>query len=190
MILAIFLAAASAKTTEFQQSEKGQKFENFNEDPQQYREKMEQIQRQAENQRQESHGYEFSYSVDDPLTGDNKHQEETKVNGNVKGQYSWIDADGFRQIVDYHADEHKGFNSESRKEPVNGHRYQRVHIATPYVATPLYTIDTIVAPYYARAHHNNYNTNKNNQQAHNNARSESEVKFSGPNASYQYRNQF
>ncbi|CAK1602728.1 unnamed protein product [Parnassius mnemosyne] len=46
----------------------------------------------------------FSYDVADPATGDYKHQEETRVGRTVKGQYSFLEADGTTRIVDYTAD--------------------------------------------------------------------------------------
>lgn len=38
--------------------------------------------------------YDYSYIVQDNLTGDNKQQEESRRGGRVRGQYSLIDADG------------------------------------------------------------------------------------------------
>lgn len=36
----------------------------------------------------------YSYGVSDPHTGDNKHAEETLVNGVVHGSYSLTEPDG------------------------------------------------------------------------------------------------
>lgn len=90
----------------------------------------------------DSIGYDFSYSVHDPNTGDVKSQEESRRNGNVRGQYSWVDADGIRQIVEYQADDRNGFNSEHRREPAVRPR-PASHVLVP---APLYTIDTVIAP--------------------------------------------
>lgn len=46
-----------------------------------------------------------------------KDQHETRVGGNVRGQYSLLEADGTRRIVDYSADPHTGFNAVVRKDP-------------------------------------------------------------------------
>ncbi|XP_055550554.1 probable serine/threonine-protein kinase fhkB [Wyeomyia smithii] len=93
-------------------------------------------------------GYDFSYSVQDPITGDYKSQEESRRNGNVRGQYSWIDANGIRQIVEYRADDRNGFNSEHRREPAARPKLSRVLKVIP---APLYTVDTVIAPVYTSA---------------------------------------
>ncbi|XP_052758598.1 larval/pupal rigid cuticle protein 66-like [Galleria mellonella] len=59
----------------------------------------------------------FAYDVADPNTGDYKSQVETRVGGNVQGQYSLLDADGTRRTVDYAADDVNGFNAVVRKDP-------------------------------------------------------------------------
>ncbi|XP_058057450.1 zinc finger CCCH domain-containing protein 13-like isoform X1 [Anopheles bellator] len=98
---------------------------------------------------EEQIGYDFSYSVHDPVTGDQKSQEESRRNGHVRGQYSWVDADGIRQIVDYRADDRTGFNAQQRSEPVNRPRLNRVLKLVPAQSVkPLYTIDTVLAPAY------------------------------------------
>ncbi|KAJ8729163.1 hypothetical protein PYW08_000744 [Mythimna loreyi] len=58
----------------------------------------------------------FSYDVADPNTGDYKSQVETRVGGNVAGQYSLLDADGTKRTVDYTADDVNGFNAVVRKD--------------------------------------------------------------------------
>ncbi|KAF9415123.1 hypothetical protein HW555_007157 [Spodoptera exigua] len=60
----------------------------------------------------------FAYDVADPNTGDFKSQVETRVGGNVAGQYSLLDADGTKRTVDYTADDVNGFNAVVRKDPV------------------------------------------------------------------------
>ncbi|OWR47571.1 cuticular protein RR-2 motif 59 precursor [Danaus plexippus plexippus] len=59
----------------------------------------------------------FAYDVADPYTGDFKSQVETRVGGNVRGQYSLLDADGTKRTVDYAADDLSGFNAVVRKDP-------------------------------------------------------------------------
>lgn len=54
------------------------------------------------------------------MTGDAKNQQETRSGDVVQGQYSLIEPDGTRRIVDYTADPHNGFNAVVRREPV-GH---------------------------------------------------------------------
>ncbi|XP_073951613.1 uncharacterized protein [Choristoneura fumiferana] len=55
--------------------------------------------------------YEYSYSVADGHTGDNKSQHETRDGDVVKGSYSFAEADGSIRTVDYTADAHNGFNA-------------------------------------------------------------------------------
>jgi hypothetical protein len=63
--------------------------------------------------------YEFKYDVHDEYTGDIKSQSETAVNGAIKGQYSLIDSDGYKRIVDYTADDVHGFQANVRREPTS-----------------------------------------------------------------------
>lgn len=60
----------------------------------------------------------FAYDVADPLSGDYKSQVESRVGGVVRGQYSLVDPDGTKRIVDYTADDVNGFNAVVRKEPL------------------------------------------------------------------------
>ena len=60
--------------------------------------------------------YSFTYSVNDASTGDVKSQSETRNGDVVTGQYSFIEADGTRRIVDYTASDANGFNAVVRKE--------------------------------------------------------------------------
>lgn len=68
-------------------------------------------------QHQPAH-YDFAYQVHDLHTGDIKQQYETRQGDLVQGQYSLVDADGFRRIVDYTSDAHTGFNAVVRREPL------------------------------------------------------------------------
>ena len=76
--------------------------------------------------------YEFNYDVHDPHTGDIKQQHEVAKDGAISGEYSLIDADGYRRIVSYTADDHHGFVANVRREPVEGHKIVKV-------AQPTYT---------------------------------------------------
>lgn len=62
--------------------------------------------------------YSYSYGVEDPYTGDSKSQVETRDGDVVKGQYSLLDSDGTRRIVDYTADPVNGFKAVVSKTPV------------------------------------------------------------------------
>ncbi|CAH1374393.1 unnamed protein product [Tenebrio molitor] len=71
--------------------------------------------------------YTFAYDVKDSLTGDFKNQVESRNGGVVRGQYSLIDPDGTKRIVDYYADPVHGFNAVVRKAPI-------VRVVPPVVA--------------------------------------------------------
>lgn len=60
--------------------------------------------------------YSYGYDVQDQLTGDSKNHQETRDGDVVRGQYSLLEADGTRRIVDYTADPINGFNAIVRKE--------------------------------------------------------------------------
>ena len=62
--------------------------------------------------------YSYNYAVNDPSTGDSKSQSETRDGDVVTGQYSLVEADGTRRVVDYTADDVHGFNAQVRKEPL------------------------------------------------------------------------
>ncbi|XP_049693367.2 larval cuticle protein A2B-like [Helicoverpa armigera] len=62
--------------------------------------------------------YNFGYNVADSLTGDYKSQTEQRNGDLVQGQYSLVDSDGTRRVVDYTADSVNGFNAVVRKEPL------------------------------------------------------------------------
>lgn len=55
--------------------------------------------------------YEFEYSVSDKKTGDHKHHHETRDGDRVRGEYSLVETDGSLRKVQYHADDHNGFNA-------------------------------------------------------------------------------
>jgi Insect cuticle protein len=60
--------------------------------------------------------YSYSYAVNDASTGDSKSQSESRQGDVVTGQYSLLEADGTRRVVDYTADPINGFNAVVRKE--------------------------------------------------------------------------
>ncbi|XP_037912985.1 larval cuticle protein A3A-like isoform X3 [Hermetia illucens] len=62
--------------------------------------------------------YNFAYDVQDALTGDSKSQVESRDGDVVHGQYSLIDADGHKRIVDYTADPVNGFNAVVQRQPL------------------------------------------------------------------------
>jgi hypothetical protein len=59
--------------------------------------------------------YSFNYGVNDPHTGDIKHQYEERDGDVVKGEYSLVEPDGSVRIVEYTADDHNGFNAVVKK---------------------------------------------------------------------------
>ncbi|GBP44258.1 Pupal cuticle protein Edg-84A [Eumeta japonica] len=66
--------------------------------------------------------YQFEYSVQDPDSGDMKQQHESRDGDAVRGQYSFIQPDGTRRIVEYTADKVRGFNAVVRYEAQPGLR--------------------------------------------------------------------
>ncbi|XP_049303344.1 larval cuticle protein A2B-like [Bactrocera dorsalis] len=62
--------------------------------------------------------YKFSYGVDDKLTGDSKSQVEERDGDLVRGEYSLIDADGYKRTVQYTSDPLNGFNAVVNREPL------------------------------------------------------------------------
>uniref|UniRef100_UPI0038B3499F chitin-binding domain-containing protein n=1 Tax=Staphylococcus aureus TaxID=1280 RepID=UPI0038B3499F len=48
--------------------------------------------------------YSFAYDVQDAITGDSKSQVESRSGDIVQGQYSLVEPDGTRRVVDYTAD--------------------------------------------------------------------------------------
>ncbi|KAJ6632613.1 Cuticle protein [Pseudolycoriella hygida] len=83
--------------------------------------------------------YSYSYGVNDPETGDNKHAEETLQDGVVHGSYSLTEPDGTIRRVAYTADKVNGFNAVVEK-----------HGTATYVK-PLKYVAPTVAKYVAPA---------------------------------------
>lgn len=86
--------------------------------------------------------YNFAYDVSDAHTGDIKSQTETRDGDFVRGQYTLVEPDGTRRIVDYTADEHNGFNAVVSKE---GH--PTATIAPRLPAAEAYTAYRPAGPY-------------------------------------------
>ncbi|XP_022920479.1 cuticle protein 7-like [Onthophagus taurus] len=55
--------------------------------------------------------YHYDYAVHDLHTHDIKSQWETRDGDKVKGEYTLLEADGSKRVVQYTADNHNGFNA-------------------------------------------------------------------------------
>lgn len=62
--------------------------------------------------------YKYSYDVQDAVSGDSKNQIEERDGDVVRGEYSLIDADGYKRTVQYTADPINGFNAVVNREPL------------------------------------------------------------------------
>jgi len=91
--------------------------------------------------------YNFAYDVSDAYTGDFKTQTEVRDGDYVKGQYTVVEPDGTRRIVDYTADEENGFNAVVSKE---GHPTAAAPAYRPAPAAPAYR-PAAAAPAYRPA---------------------------------------
>ncbi|XP_073820009.1 larval cuticle protein A2B-like [Musca autumnalis] len=105
--------------------------------------------------------YKYSYDVQDAVSGDNKSQFEERDGDVVRGQYSLIDADGYKRTVQYTADPVNGFNAVVSRDPLVA---KTVVAAAPVVKTvapvahyaaPATVVKTVapVAHYAAPAYH-------------------------------------
>ncbi|XP_034664087.1 larval cuticle protein A2B [Drosophila subobscura] len=82
--------------------------------------------------------YSYSYDVQDSLSGDNKGHVEERDGDLVRGEYSLIDADGYKRTVTYTADSINGFNAVVRREPIVAVQAEPLIKAAPVaVAAPL-----------------------------------------------------
>ncbi|XP_068154351.1 larval cuticle protein A2B-like [Drosophila tropicalis] len=86
--------------------------------------------------------YKYAYDVQDSLSGDSKSQVEERDGDVVRGEYSLIDADGFKRTVQYTADPINGFNAVVNREPL---------VKAVAVAPVVKTIAPAVAHYAAPA---------------------------------------
>lgn len=92
--------------------------------------------------------YNFAYDVSDAYTGDYKTQTEVRDGDSVKGQYTVVEPDGTRRVVDYTADEENGFNAVVSKE---GHPVDHAPAYRPVAAAPAYRPAAANAPTYRPA---------------------------------------
>lgn len=96
--------------------------------------------------------YHYSYGVNDPETGDQKHAEESLHNGVVTGSYSLTEPDGSIRTVTYTADKVNGFNAVVEKSSASLHPSPAV---VKYTTRPLKLVDArpqvIPAKYIAPA---------------------------------------
>lgn len=76
--------------------------------------------------------YGFNYAVNDPLTGDQKAQTESRDGGVVKGSYSLTEPDGTLRVVDYTADSVSGFNAVVKR--VGPAAHPQTLVAAPVVS--------------------------------------------------------
>ncbi|XP_030373847.1 larval cuticle protein A2B-like [Scaptodrosophila lebanonensis] len=63
--------------------------------------------------------YKFGYDVQDAISGDSKSQVEERDGDVVRGEYSLIEPDGYKRIVQYTSDPHNGFNAVVNRVPVD-----------------------------------------------------------------------
>ncbi|CAG9798873.1 unnamed protein product [Chironomus riparius] len=138
--------------------------------------------------------YDFEYSVHDEHTGDVKSQHESAKDGNVEGYYTLIDADGYRRIVHYTANDEQGFIAKVEREPVEGHKI--VKVAQPVVTKVVAPVVTKVAVPVAKVASVPYvqqyaapvvqKVAPVQYQGYDNHDFSSQVSFHGPSASYSY----
>lgn len=88
--------------------------------------------------------YSFAYDVQDTITGDSKSQIESRNGNLVQGQYSVVDPDGTRRVVDYTADPVNGFNAVVSKQPLVK------AVAPAAVVAPAAAAPVVAAPAVAR----------------------------------------
>ncbi|XP_055850435.1 larval cuticle protein A2B-like [Episyrphus balteatus] len=74
--------------------------------------------------------YKFAYDVQDSLSGDSKSQSETRDGDVVQGEYSLIDADGYKRTVHYTADPVNGFSAVVDRQPL-------AHVVKTVAAAPV-----------------------------------------------------
>ena len=89
--------------------------------------------------------YTFGYKVHDVVTGDNKHQIESRLGDVVRGQYSLVEADGSQRVVNYYADDHNGFNAVVHKGHPVGIALAHKTVISPIATSPLLAHKTILS---------------------------------------------
>ncbi|TMW44393.1 hypothetical protein DOY81_010530, partial [Sarcophaga bullata] len=88
--------------------------------------------------------YKFSYGVEDQLTGDSKSQVEERDGDVVRGEYSLIDADGYKRTVQYTADPINGFNAVVNREPLAVKSIVAPTVVKTVAPVAQYSVPTIV----------------------------------------------
>lgn len=92
--------------------------------------------------------YQYEYSVQDPNSGDDKQQKETRNGDAVQGFYTVVQPDGLRRIVEYTSSKEHGFNAVVRYE---GQAIQHVK-QVAYAPAPVAKVAYAAAPVsYAQA---------------------------------------
>ncbi|KAM8705629.1 hypothetical protein ACLKA7_010005 [Drosophila subpalustris] len=100
--------------------------------------------------------YRFSYGVDDKLTGDSKAQVEERDGDVVRGEYSLVDADGYKRTVQYTADPINGFNAVVNREPLTVVKTVAAAPVAHYAAPAVVKTVAPVAHYAAPSHVTHY----------------------------------
>ncbi|KAH8417234.1 hypothetical protein KR222_006828, partial [Zaprionus bogoriensis] len=80
--------------------------------------------------------YKFGYDVQDALSGDSKSQVEERDGDVVRGEYSLVDADGYKRTVQYTSDPENGFNAVVNRVPID-HVVKTVAAPVAVHAAPL-----------------------------------------------------
>jgi Insect cuticle protein len=102
--------------------------------------------------------YNFNYDVN--AGADVKSQSEYSKDGYTAGQYTLIDADGLRRIVDYTADDYNGFQATVRREPVGSYGYGQNYNGYSGNSGSGYQVKSGYAPSYKPAKYSAANPNK------------------------------
>ena len=141
-------------------------------------------------QAEEPANYEFNYNVHDDHTGDIKQQHESAKNGAISGFYTLNDADGYKRIVHYTADDHNGFQAKVEREPVQGYKVAQPVVVKKIIAQPAIAIQKYVAPvqqYYhsePQYHYQPAPVKVAKIESHDDAYTH--VSFNGPSSNYHY----
>jgi len=89
--------------------------------------------------------YEFAYAVNEPATGDQKDQHETRNGDQVDGYYRTLDADGYVRTVKYKSDAVNGFTAEVIRQPASG---GATTVPVPARAVPVKVAPAVPLPSY------------------------------------------
>ncbi|XP_013106620.2 larval cuticle protein A2B-like [Stomoxys calcitrans] len=98
--------------------------------------------------------YKYGYDVQDSISGDSKSQVEERDGDVVRGEYSLIDADGFKRTVQYTADPINGFNAVVHREPLVAKTIVKTVAPVATYAAPATVVKSVapVAHYAAPAY--------------------------------------